>query len=123
MEKKPASPGISFADAEFESFQMYDRENILLIYLTSWDERELRIVFSNPIQFSYKLGDVISVFYEIQEDSTFLNEALLNHYEKIPPSHPFKLFQIWDIKDFPFINVVAESVKVTKGDIIVGFRS
>ena len=51
MNKKHAAKGIDFADSEFESLQMFDRENLLKNYLTLWDERELTLVFSNPIQY------------------------------------------------------------------------
>lgn len=122
MNKKKANEQFSFADSEFESFHMYDRENILKVYLTSWDEKELCIIFFNPIQFFFKEGDTISNFYEIEDDSDFLNEALSLHYTKVPPSHHFKLFQIWDINDFPIISIVAESVMVNKGEEIIGFR-
>ncbi|MFI0436086.1 MAG: hypothetical protein ACH350_10270 [Parachlamydiaceae bacterium] len=122
MNKKKANEQFDFADSEFESFHMYDREKTLKIHLTSWDEKELCIVFCNPIQFSFKEGDTISSFYEIENNSILLNEALSLHYAKIPPSHPFKLFQIWDINDFPIISIVAESVSVSKGKEIIGFR-
>ena len=122
MKKQLGFPGIGFADSEFESFYMNDRDNTLAIYLTSWDEKELCLLFSNPIQFSYMLGDAISDFYEIS-DSQMLAEALSQKYIKIEKHQEFKLFQIWDINDFPFISIVAQSVNVTKGENIVGFRS
>ena len=122
MKKQLGFPGIGFADSEFESFQMNDRDNTLAIYLTSWDEKELCLLFSNPIQSSYMLGDAISDFYEIS-DSQMLAEALSQKYIKIEKHQEFKLFQIWDINDFPFISIVAQSVNVTKGENIVGFRS
>ena len=50
----------------------------------------------------------------ILSDSPFLDEALSREYIEIPIDHPFKLFQIEDIYDFPFIQVVAESVTVIK---------
>jgi hypothetical protein len=57
MNKKLGSEYFGFADSEFEAFQMNDREKVLKIYLTSWDERELCMIFFNPIEFCYKLGD------------------------------------------------------------------
>ena len=123
MNKQLAYPNIGFEDSEFESFQMNDRQNILKIFLTSWDERELCLTFSNPIHFSYTLEDGISNFYVIEDDYELLDHSLSHYYEKIDKNHSFKLFQIWDKNDFPFINVVAESVNATKSDNIVGFRS
>ena len=122
MNKRKATEQFDFADSEFESAHMYDREKILKIHLTSWDERELCVIFFNPIHFSFKEGDAISNFYEIENNSALLNEALSIHYKKKPASHPFKLFQIWDINDFPIISIVAESVSVSKSQEITGFR-
>lgn len=122
MLKKLGFREIGFADSEFESFQMNDRQKNLKIFLTSWDERELCLIFSNPIHFSYTIEDGISELYEIQNKSELLDQVLAQYSDKID-THQFKLFQLWDKNDFPFINVVAESVNVTKSEEITGFRT
>ncbi len=121
MDNELGCSGLGFADSEFESFYMNDRDNSLTIILTSWDERELRLFFSNPIEFSFKSGDAISNFYAIKNSST-LTAAISRRFTKENINNEFILYQIWDINDFPFISVVAESVKVTKGNKIIGFR-
>lgn len=98
-------------------------ENTLIIYLTSWNEKELRIIFLELLQFCYKQGSIISNFYEIKENTPFFKEALSHQYVKLSPDQPYKLFQIWDIDDFPFIEVVARVASITKGNTIVGFKS
>lgn len=114
MSKKLAAEHIDFADSEYKSFYMSENYT-LTVKMNSWKETPLSLIFSHAIQFSYKLGDVPKDLYEISnEDSTFLREALLMKYGYIPSDHPFKLFQIEDIDDFPFIQVVAESVNVVK---------
>ncbi len=123
MVKLLACPEIGFEDSEFESFQMIDSQNILKIFLTSWDERELSLTFFNPIQFSYEVGDAISNFYEIQGNLKLHNQPFSGYFEQITKNQSFKLYQIWDINDYPVINVVAETVKVIKGTNIIGFRS
>ena len=112
MKKIRAAPKIDFADSRFKSYEMF--ENTLILNLISWDEKTLKVIFSNCIQFSYKLGDFIENLYEIMEESDFLREALSHKYVKTPSIHPFRLFQLQDISDFPFIEVVAESVSVEK---------
>ncbi len=123
MNKKLAAEHIDFADSRFESFHMNDRENILKVYLTSWQENELIIDFLNPVHFSYSIGESPSELYEMLGPSEFLNEALaLQCIDPLPP-HSFKHFQLWDLNDFHFINIVAESVTVTKGKESSLFRS
>jgi len=111
MNKKAIFQNIDFADSEYDSCKMSDET--LTIYIKSWNEKILQLVFTNTIQFSYKLGDLIS---EVSENTkgSFLNEALSLYYETVPSNHPFKLFQIIDISDFPFIKVVAEKVTITE---------
>lgn len=72
------------------------------------------VVFFKTIQFLYRLGSGPKDLYEVQNDHSFLEEALLQNYGYKPTNHPFKFFQLEDIDDFPFIQVVAESVKVFK---------
>lgn len=113
MDKKLAAQNIDFPDSELESFKFYD-ENLLEISLNSWNAKIITLKFTDVIHFTYKLGFQVSNFYEILNDSALVKEALLRNYEKIPIDHPYKLFQLEDIDDFPFIQVVAESVIVSK---------
>ena len=113
MKKELAAPNIDFADSSYQSFQMIKKE-ILIVSLSSWQDIPLKLTFKNIIQFSYKIGSRIQDLYEILESTAFLQEALEREYEKIPDDHPYRLFQLEDIDDFPFIQVVAESVEVMK---------
>lgn len=113
MEKKLVAPSIDFADGEFKSFEMTENSK-LIVYLKSWKEKNITLIFSSVIQFSYKLGDHLSNIYEISGSSHFLEEALEREYIKVPENHPFKLYQIHDISDFPYVEVVAERVEVIK---------
>ena len=120
MNKKLAAPNIDFADSQFHSFQL-DNET-LIIYISSWNERTLRLTFSNVIHLSYQPADFIKDLYEESEDSPILKNALLNKYGKLIENHPFKSFQIEDIDDCLFIGVVAESVQVVKEENTLPFR-
>ncbi len=112
MEKKRMGIGIDFADSEYRSFQMSEDAS-LTIYLNSWDAKTLRIVFSHVIQFSYKLASDPQSLYELV-NHPFLNESLMEIYGRIPPNDKFKFFQFEDIDDFPFIQLIAESVSIFK---------
>jgi hypothetical protein len=113
MNKKRVISGVSFADSEYMSFHMSE-DATLNIYMKSWQEEPFRIEFKHSIQFLYRLGDVPKDLYELAGGSFFLDEALSQEYIKVPLDYPYKLFQLEDIDDFPFIQVVAESVIVIK---------
>jgi hypothetical protein len=113
MNKKLAAPTIDFADSDYKSFQMLEDDK-LIISMNSWQEKPLKIIFKDVIQFCYRLGFVPKDLYEILESTSFLREPLERRYKEIPINHPYKLFQLEDINDFPFIQVVAESVQVLK---------
>lgn len=113
MNKKLVAKHIDFADSEFDTFEL-TKDNKLIVYFISWDEKILKVYFFNPIQFSYKLGYHISNIYEVIVKNPFLDEALSRQYVNMPNEHPFKLYQIEDLNDFPFIQVIAEDVKVIK---------
>ncbi|WP_068468620.1 hypothetical protein [Candidatus Protochlamydia phocaeensis] len=113
MNKKIIAEHIDFADSEYRSLYMSE-DATLTVYLKSWDAKILKIIFSNTIQFSYKLESVTKQLYELPNGSSFLNEALLQAYGYMPSSYPYKLFHLEDIDNFPFIQVVAESVTVIK---------
>lgn len=113
MRKKLAAENIDFADSEYKYFDISEDRN-LTIYLNSWNNKKLRIVFNHVIRFFYSLGSGPKDLYEVLENDAFLNEALATMYIKIPKSHSYKLFHMEDIDDLPFIQVVAESVAVFK---------
>ncbi len=113
MNKKIALPFTSFADAEYECLELC-KNDTLTVYISSWEEKILKLIFTDTVQFFYSQGDVIKNVFQIVDDTILLKEALSRRYIKIPENHPYKLFQIEDIYDFPFIQVVAESVNVVK---------
>ena len=53
MNKLIKTTTIDFADACFKSLEMDDKTLTLIVY--SWEEKPMRIVFSNTIQFSYTI--------------------------------------------------------------------
>src|ERR1700733_4101397 len=108
MMKKILFENIDFADSEFHSIAIH--ENSLKLTLLSWNSKEIVILFSDAIQFIYKLGDVTQQVVEVVNGSDFLNEALTRNYEIIPADHPYHLFQIIDINDYPYIEIVATNV-------------
>jgi hypothetical protein len=122
MNKKPLKCEIGFADSEYRYFQIIEGSNDLIIFLTSWDEREIKLEFFDVVRFAYVTGEMISEIYEITE-SSFLDESLDRCYVEKPLNIPYKHYQIEDLDDFPFIEVVAEGVKVVKTDKMVPFRN
>jgi hypothetical protein len=112
MNIKDINSNIDFSDSLYRSCEMSDGK--LIIYLNSWDNKTLKISFSNPIKFVYKLGSIVSGIYEKLDDSPFLDEALSRYYQEIPQDHPFKVFIIEDIEDFVVFEIVAEEAVVTK---------
>lgn len=112
MNKKYAAIGIDFADSNYKSLHMENSN--LTVHLDAWDGKIIKILFINTIQFMYKLESTPKKLYEVLDSNNFLNEALLQEYGYIPTAYTFKLFQLEDIDNFPFLQVVAEDVKVTK---------
>ncbi len=109
---KELAPEIGMSDATFESCQMSN--GVLTIFLTSWDNCIIKIVFTEVIHFEYKIDSIVSCAYEMPDNDVFLKEAISMYYEKIPNRTLFKLFVIRDIDDVDFMKVVAEKAIVTK---------
>lgn len=112
MKMKEIATDIDFADSSFRSCEMIHDK--LTVYLNSWDDKTLKLVFPNTIEFVYKAGSIPVGIYEKSDELSLLNEALSLYYEKTPKTHPFKVFAMTDIEDFVFLKVVAENVVVTK---------
>ena len=109
---KEIASTIDFADASYRSCKTDNSD--LIVYLNSWDDKTLKITFSNAIQFIYRGGSFIAGIYEKTDENSFLVEALSSYYEKIPEDHPFKIFVIIDIEDYFFFEVIAESIFISK---------
>lgn len=117
MNRNIVFPNIDFADSEFSSITISEKQNYARITLISWDNRELEITLVNPILCSYQLGDVVANFYEALEPTKILEKAIAENYETPPPTHPFKLFQLVDVQDFSFVEIVAESASIIKRSV------
>ncbi len=109
---KKIAPNIGFDDATFKSCEISN--NALIVYITSWNEKSIKLIFFNTIQFIYKLHSDVSGVYEKNEQNEFIKNALEIYYVKVPENHPFKLYAIMDIEDNCFLEVVAESVEIYK---------
>lgn len=109
---KEVAPEIGMADATFKSCEMSN--NVLTVLLSSWDNRIIKILFIGVIRFDYRIDSIVSNVYEKFEEDDLLKEALALQYEKIPETHPFKVYTIRDIDDVDFFKVVAEKITVTK---------
>jgi hypothetical protein len=111
MEKKEISLHIDFKDSSFRSCEIKDDK--LIIYLNSWNDKTLKLVFLELVQVIYKSGDFIEGVYE-KLNKTELDEILQRYCGKTPEQHEFKIFQILDIYDFPLFEIVAKEMKVIK---------
>lgn len=109
--KESIKTNIDFSDATYISCNAENGN--LTVYLNSWDDKKIKIEFTNAIQFIYKNGGFVSGLFETK-NSTYLQNSLSFYYEKIPQNQPFKSFVISDIDDFPLFEVIAEKVIVTK---------
>lgn len=119
MDIVEACPYIDFKDSAFIGSSLSGDE--LVLYLNSWDEKEIKIIFKNPIYFIYKTGDVIDGIYEKKNCLSELNTILSGYYEqvfgvtgKFPKQHLFRLFVMRDIYDRPIFEIVAESITASK---------
>lgn len=110
MNTKEVKTNFSFEAAKYKSLKEEDR--VLIVHLISWEKKNLKVIFNTALQYSLKSRSLVQNLYEVVGDSFFLKEALSRHYVNIPDKHPFKFYQIRDIDDFPFLEVVAESVQV-----------
>ena len=104
MNKKEVDPRIDFADSDFRSFAM-DEHNNLVIYIDSWEEKLIKIIFSKVIYFMYSGGFQITGVYETINST--LNKVIGEYYETYPEKHPYKLFQIENLSHQAFIEIVA----------------
>lgn len=105
----------SFADGSVRSFEMGDNQ-ILTVYIDSWDDRTIKLVFLNTLLLTYKSLDFISEFYELEDID--LAKILKDHSIQSSVDQ-LKLFQLRDISDQPLLEVVATSVEITKDMTIV----
>lgn len=113
MKIRDVTSEIDFADAEFKTFEM-SSDDTLIIYFTSWDEREIKLNFKNATQFSYKLGGTVASVIEYLEVTPFLQESLKLAYDQAPLEYPYSEFQVIDTDGFPFIQVVSEELEIVR---------
>lgn len=100
----------NFPDSEFKDLWLSEN-SILTVNFKTWNAKLLKIEFPNTIQFFYRLESVPKNLCQVAT-SRFLDEALIAEYGHIPSKYPFKHFKFKDIDNFPFLEVVAETVNI-----------
>ena len=105
---KELCENINFSDAEYLSCETKDGN--LIIFLNSWNDKLIKLEFTDAIQFCYKLGDGVSGIGEHLIITDFLKDALGRCYSKIPEMFPYKHFAVKDIQGFPFFEVIATGI-------------
>ncbi len=66
---KEIAPHIGFEDAIFKSCEISN--NTLIVYLESWDNKTIKLIFFNTIQLVNKTHSYISGAYEKMEQTDF----------------------------------------------------
>jgi hypothetical protein len=116
MKMKEALQNIDFSDSSLKCFRC--DENDLIIYLESWDEKIIELIFSNIIKLKYQMLDFISGVYEIR-DNICLNDLYDEKFgQRYNEKETYKLFHILDIEDGVIFEIVAENVTGIKKDAI-----
>lgn len=112
MKDMPIESNISFADSSIKSFRFEEDINCLFIKLELWNSRNIELKCFDSIFFQYSPGDFVSNIYTCQDDLSLLSGVVKREFEKMPENHPYKLFEIRDIYDFPVIKVVASKIEI-----------
>src|SRR5690349_11652557 len=110
MNKKIIADHIDFNDSEFRSIEVKDE--LITLYITSWDDRTIKAEFINPIYVTYTFGDTGAFILEVDDKNEVQEKLLCASNEKLNPK--YKLYYIEDIYDFTYMKIVAESVNVVK---------
>ena len=110
MDNLIAISDINLAGSLFKSYEV--NFETMIISLSGTNGENFKIVFQTPIQFSFKKGKQIQGLFQSTKASPLLNEALLLRYVHVPEVHPFRPFQLLDMSDLPFIEVIAESATI-----------
>jgi len=99
-----------FADSTYKSLSLSENY-ILTIDMHTWQEIPFKLIFENVIYFLFNNGDFPKNLHKVAENSQFFINAVAKQYvEKPPTDHPYKGYELKDISDFAFIEIVAESV-------------
>lgn len=107
---KTINSNIDFGDAFYKSFETNDGN--LTVNITSWDGKNIFVMFFNAIKFKYSEGSFVEGVYEIVSENSFLSEDFNNNnYFK---NYDFKTFVINDIDDCHIFEVIAEKISITK---------
>jgi hypothetical protein len=106
---------VGLEDSELMSYA-YDKDSdFLLINVILWNSRRVEFRFGEFLVFIDKGCSEIGRIVERLGPSELMHESLRRNYpQEIPEDHPYRLFQILDIYDYPVIEVVSKSIEINK---------
>ena len=102
---------IGFADSYIQSYCV-ENDNLILI-LKCWNSVIIKIDFIDFVVFSamnyVEIANLVEVF-----ESSLLERALDELYEKKPKQHPYRIFQFITPDDMTALEIVCEDIKIQK---------
>jgi hypothetical protein len=105
---------IDLADAGIPNYLCLRKEKKMIVTIESWDAQIIEFVFYNFLGFIYRGGtDLIKNFYINKEQDTFFIERLKEKHGIVPNDHPYKFYQLLDLDDKPYFEVISPYYEVS----------
>jgi hypothetical protein len=112
MKKKEIEYKTSFADGEILSYHK-DEKGFLVIKFRLWNEKIIRISFSDTIRFCDNNMNNISEFVLLEENN-FFKEALDMMYAEVPNNPAYKHYCFMNLDGNPSIHIVAADMQISE---------
>jgi hypothetical protein len=99
---------IDFADSEVPIYFCLREEKKLSVSIRTWNGKIIEFIFYNFLEFITTGGDCIKCFCVNKIQTEFFKEILeKQHKKQIPDNHLYKLYQLLDIHDKPYLEVIS----------------
>jgi len=108
--------GIDLADSELISYSYSSEDCKLLFDIKSWNGRLLKITFFDIICFTDNGYHSTLMFCKNSKMTELMRKTLINHYEIVPQTHPYSLFQFLDYDDEPCMEIICEKIEYSLFD-------
>lgn len=98
---------IDFTNASYESF--HTENSNWRIRINCIDGRIVDLIFYKTLKLAFNRSNCITGIYEMDDENSFLIEAVNYHYEITQKEQPFKHFILLGVDNFRIFEIIAES--------------
>lgn len=108
------NPGLD--DSNLERYEYSASDNILKIYVRTWNNMLIEFSFSDILHFTDTGCDELKFFCRVTDEQVLLKSVLKSKFFEMPLENDYNHFRFYDENQYPCLEIICEKFEYIKRD-------